>query len=604
VVRSTDVSDVGAPITSSSSPGPPERVAPNLIVPVRFRKKRVAPLKRYGSYRGQGTLRLDGDGIWIDGRHVFPAGLRIAGAIVISLMVFFLTRGLVVVGAVPLYFLVEYVFLAEERIHVRWPGVRAMGFDPAQDIVAIDFDGPRTVSPVAFSTSDARAVAEIIQRHGSALSAVESGEGSAKGTSRAVIVLATILVIGSVGGSILLSVRLAQRRSSAGLVVSHRPSTEASPSPEPPRTDTPSAPITRGPDATSYQVNPLHNGNASGAQLRSQPRRAWARSWRGTVSYPLIAQGRVFVTVTDPDAKVEAEAAREIVALNARTGETLWTFDAGASWGSLTLAYDGSRLFAIDQDGSIDGLSARAGVPLWNTEVETEYGIDSPAVAWDGRLYVATSDHRVIAIDGATGDILWDELNDGGTAHFPTLLGSGVIVADVCLNVAGHATVDGSLIWTYRSGCTGGGDGASISAHGGKVYARGFTGPGIGIILDARSGRKVGSFRASASPAFSGRVGYFPRGRTLRARSLPGMEVLWRFQGDSALTYPPIVVGRSVFIASARGVLYELDATGRVVVRSDLGAHLLDPNYRELTGMNAGDGILAVAASNRLIVFR
>jgi outer membrane protein assembly factor BamB len=595
---------VGAPITSSSSPGPPERVAPNLIVPVRFRKKRVAPLKRYGSYRGQGTLRLDGDGIWIDGRHVFPAGLRIAGAIVISLMVFFLTRGFVVVGAVPLYFLVEYVFLAEERIHVRWPGVRAMGFDPAQDIVAIDFDGPRTVSPVAFSTSDARAVVEIIQRHGPALSAVESGEGSAKGTSRAVIVLATILVIGSVGGSILLSVRLAQRRSSAGSVVSQRPSTEASPSPEPPRTDTPSAPVTRGPDATSYQVNPLHNGNASGAQLGSQPRPAWARSWRGTVSYPLIAHGRVFVTVTDPDAKVEAEAAREIVALDAKTGETLWTFDAGASWGSLTLAYDGSRLFAIDHDGSIDGLSARAGVPMWSTKVETEYGIDSPAVAWDGRLYVATSDHRVIAIDGATGDILWDELNDGGMAHFPTLSGSGVIVADVCLNVAAHATVDGSPTWTYRSGCTGGGDGASISAHGGKVYARGFMGPGIGIILDARSGREVGSFRASASPAFSGRVGYFPQGRTLRARSLPGMEVLWRFQGDSALTYPPIVVGRSVFIASARGLLYELDATGRVVVRSDLGAHLLDPNYRELTGMNAGDGILAVAASNRLIVFR
>jgi hypothetical protein len=68
-----------------------------------------------------------------------------------------------------------------------------------------------------------------------------------------------------------------------------------------------------------------------------------------------------------------------------------------------------------------------------------------------------------------------------------------------------------------------------------------------------------------------------------------------------------LVAGPFLLTASARGLLYVLTPDGKIAERLHLGARVIGPDNRgfmNLTGMNAGDGVVAVAASNRLVVFR
>ena len=85
------------------------------------------------------------------------------------------------------------------------------------------------------------------------------------------------------------------------------------------------------------------------------------------------------------------------------------------------------------------------------------------------------------------------------------------------------------------------------------------------------------------------------------------MEPFWSFAGDGSLVSAPLVVGHEVYVMSSKGWLYALHPNGRLAVSFPLGAPVPEPdesNVYTLTGMNAGDGLLAVAATGRLVVFR
>jgi outer membrane protein assembly factor BamB len=130
----------------------------------------------------------------------------------------------------------------------------------------------------------------------------------------------------------------------------------------------------------------------------------------------------------------------------------------------------------------------------------------------------------------------------------------------------------------------------------------------IGHTLAAADGSYLGTFTSSSIPAFSGTSGYFPERGTLRARELSTMTARWSFAGDGHLVSEPLVIGARVFTASSTGHLYVLRAnTGQVSHTFTLGAGFVAPdehNSVPLTGMNAGDGLLLVPATDRLVAFR
>ena len=72
-----------------------------------------------------------------------------------------------------------------------------------------------------------------------------------------------------------------------------------------------------GPEADAYQIDPLHDGHSVDTGLTTPLTKRWSVDLGGTVSYPLVEHGRVFVTVGTTNGA-------SLVALSASTGGTLW----------------------------------------------------------------------------------------------------------------------------------------------------------------------------------------------------------------------------------------------------------------------------------------
>jgi hypothetical protein len=131
----------------------------------KFRKARISALgaKQYGMYRGQGRLTVDAEGIKIEGRHVKSLNARwgIGLALVIGSLI--LTAGKLILGIIPVYFLLEYAILDRENISIPWSGVRKYAFDKHKQI-ALEFDGPPWTSPSVMRAADLTDLAPLFRQ--------------------------------------------------------------------------------------------------------------------------------------------------------------------------------------------------------------------------------------------------------------------------------------------------------------------------------------------------------------------------------------------------------------------------------------------------------
>src|SRR6185312_3704086 len=73
------------------------------------------------------------------------------------------------------------------------------------------------------------------------------------------------------------------------------------------------------PDAVTYQNNAAHDGSATFQNFSSTPTKLWSVNLGVAVSYPLIAQGEIYVTAGDNRINNMT-----VYALNAATGHIDW----------------------------------------------------------------------------------------------------------------------------------------------------------------------------------------------------------------------------------------------------------------------------------------
>src|ERR1041385_8653904 len=76
--------------------------------------------------------------------------------------------------------------------------------------------------------------------------------------------------------------------------------------------------------ARNYQIDEAHTGSINPPGLTPPLRPKWSRNFGQKMSYPLIADGKVFVTVRN-----ESAYGTELYALNAADGTTVWSFSLG-----------------------------------------------------------------------------------------------------------------------------------------------------------------------------------------------------------------------------------------------------------------------------------
>ena len=364
-------------------------------------------------------------------------------------------------------------------------------------------------------------------------------------------------------------------------------------------------------DAVAYQIDPRHDGNQRSGILNVSAltakwsvrlgQRGCCNAGAGNVSYPIIAGGRVFVTVENAHGY-----GGRLYALSASSGTTLWSVGLPGTYGFSALAYDRGDLFALNYDGVLTAFVARTGHELWATQMPGQYAFTAPPTAYKGVVYVsgAGSGGTVYAVSETSGLVNWTASVMNGDKSSPAVDDTGVYVSYASQQDYGFS-LGGQLLWHHQTCCEGGG-GSTAVLHGTHVYARGGAYTDTPAILSKSTGTQSGSFASLTAPAFGSRYMYTVYAGNLSAVDPSGSPDHWTF-GHGNLVTAPVVSGGTVFVGARRGTVYGVSATsGQTVWTGQAGAVIYGPDEQNadvLTGMAVGDGLLVVPAGRVLTAF-
>ena len=358
--------------------------------------------------------------------------------------------------------------------------------------------------------------------------------------------------------------------------------------------------------ARNFQVNATHTGANSVEGLNPPLRQRWVVDFGQPISYPLIADGKVFVTV-----RVDA-GGTTLHALDATNGASLWSTALGGSSRWSGACYENGRVFALNGSGLLRAFDGVSGSLIWSSQLPGQFSFSAPPTVHGGVIYTggAGSGGTVYAVDANNGAVLWTRSVMNGDKSSPAVDNEGVYVSYSCPNVYKLSPTTGAVIWHFAPGCSGGG-GKTPALYLGRLYVRDFS----DTIFDSSTGTIVGNFNAKNTPAFSGTTGFFLNGPhffgsfgTLEARDISTNSVLWSFAGDGTLQSAVLVVNDYVYVGSAQGRLYAVDAaTGQQAWVTTAGTSIpfVDEqnSSQPLTSFAAAEGILAVPTSTTLVAY-
>lgn len=352
---------------------------------------------------------------------------------------------------------------------------------------------------------------------------------------------------------------------------------------------------------TAYQISSSHDGYSGDTTITAPLTSRWTHSFTGLVSYPLIADGLVFVTVAD----VSSGYGTDLYALNESDGSVVWSqFISGTYyWSNAT--YDNGQVFVVNYDGLMRAFDATTGTQNWSVQLPGQYAFSSPPTADGGVVYVggAGSGGTLYAVSETDGSVLWTQGVANGDNSSPALSSTNVFVSYACDFAYSFARTTGQLQWATSPPCEGGG-GKTPVYNNGLLYIRDATQGDQ--ILNATTGQEEGTFASSTAPAFAGKTAFFMNSGTLSA-SVSG-RTKWTFTGDGGLDTAPIVVGSTVYVGSSSGMVYGLNISkGNVVWSANAGSPINGPDEQNvsspLTGLGAGQGLLVVPAGDQLAAY-
>lgn len=359
--------------------------------------------------------------------------------------------------------------------------------------------------------------------------------------------------------------------------------------------------------ARNFQINATHTGAISSEHLTPPLKQRWVVNFGQPISYPLIADGKVYVTV-----KNGVGSGTTLFALDATSGANVWSSALGGLRPWSAACYENGRVFAVNSDGLLRAFDGATGNLIWSVQLPGQSSFSAPPTVSQGVIYVsgAGSGGTVYAVNADSGAVLWTAPVMNGDKSSPAATSEGVYVSYSCPNVYQLNPATGAQIWHYSPGCSGGG-GKTPALYNGRLYVRDFS----DTIFDSQTGTIVGNFNAKNTPAFSGNRGFFLNGPhffgsfgILQARDVNTNSVLWSFSGDGFLQSAVLVVNDYVYVGSAQGKLYAVDAaTGQQVWVTTAGAsipYVDEQNVSQpLTGFAAAEGLLVVPTTTTLVAY-
>ncbi len=309
--------------------------------------------------------------------------------------------------------------------------------------------------------------------------------------------------------------------------------------------------------------------------LSAAPTRVWSAnigsgsSRKNRISAaPVVADGRVFTI--DADVTVTATST---------AGQSLWSldltpaFDAGGGLSGGGLAIAGNRLFVTTVYGEVVAIDAASGQVVWRQRVDAPV---SGAPATDGdAVYVSGRDGSAWAIGAADGKVIW---------QVPGTPGSAGYVGSAAPSVGERAVI--------------------FPTNAGDLMAVLKIGGGTKVWQASLAGKRLGRAYAFTSDitgdaVIDGRVLYVGSGagRTV-AMSTSSGDRIWS-AGEGALG-PVAVAGGSLFMVNDQAELVRLDATTGEVIWAVPMPYFTTEKVKRRKGIYAHYG--PVLAGGRIMV--
>lgn len=351
---------------------------------------------------------------------------------------------------------------------------------------------------------------------------------------------------------------------------------------------------------TSNEFIDARHSGYSPAAITPPLRRKWSRNFQTTLddvylSYPLVANGRVFVTLLGPYGETT------LYGLRASTGSTIWkrTFpDYSGAWTAL----EGNTIYALTRAGILTAMRTDSGGVRWRRDLTREhiYSFSSPPTAVGGSVYVSAAGvgGEVIAV-ASTGRIRWRRDIDGG-AGSPAVGAGRVFVNRCCPHIYGLDASGGGTVW-HRGGFPHGGGSPPVSVYAGRVYAQHLS----SYVLDARNGRLLDSYYSEYPPAVHGDVLITLEAGVLHAVRRTTHVHRWakRLDVGPDRVSPPVIAGPVVYATSSDGMLHALALSGGHEVWSSRVVPLDDVWPGVYGRIGVGSGALVVASREWLVAY-
>jgi outer membrane protein assembly factor BamB len=204
-------------------------------------------------------------------------------------------------------------------------------------------------------------------------------------------------------------------------------------------------------------------------------------------------------------------------------------------------------------NGAVYAVDASTGRDLWRFKAERD--IWAAPLVNGSRLYIASLDHHVYALDLQTGEVVWSKDMGGAVAGTPTLSANAetLYVGSFGSQLYALDSASGNERWNFTATNW---VWSGPALDDGMLY---FTDvAGTVFALDAASGAPVWDVKPGgemrATPALAGDLLFVgDRGGTLYALNRATGAEVWRQTVDGQLLASPLVVGEVVLVAPFQG---------------------------------------------------
>ena len=351
-------------------------------------------------------------------------------------------------------------------------------------------------------------------------------------------------------------------------------------------------------------------------------------AWRSNVG---AGSDRRSALATPPVASADTiytiDSRQVIIATDAASGNRRWSTRLesgnrrdGTGIGA-GIGLEGERLVIASGFGFVAALDTNTGNEIWRTETEAPM-TGSPTIK-DGRVFVSSNNNEVLALDLASGALLW---SDQAIAESARVLGSPspaaveeIVVAPYSSGeIIAYLASNGRRLWSEALASVGqftpissiNDIGARPILGGGLVFAASQS--GVLAAIDGRTGNRVWQqpIGTTQAPALAGEYLFIMGVDAELACIKAGTgQVVWvkeleRFSNTKKqtgrITYAgPVIASGRILVASSRGELIAIDPqTGDETDRLKLG----DPVYIEPIAVQ--DKLVVLTDDARLIAIR